>query len=65
MISDSAVGAITSHIFKTAAWNPGHAETTSWGVEPNLPKWVGINEALFDSFASDPSLGVSKIISKY
>ena len=65
MISDSAVGAITSYIFKTAAWNPGHEETTSWGVEPNLPKWVGIDEALFDSFASDPSLGVSKIISKY
>ena len=65
MMSDSAIGAITPHIFKTAVWNPDDNENTSWGVRSNLPKWVGIDEALLDSFVSNPALSVSTIISKY
>ena len=36
-------------------WNPKNQKSKSWGIEKNLPTWVGIDDEYMDSFIQKPS----------
>ena len=65
VISDGATGVISQSFYKTALWNPEDQTSTSWGVEGNLPTWVGIDEEYMNEFISIPNGLMPTTIEKF
>lgn len=65
VISDSMVGVTSRPFFKTALWNPEDQKSTSWGMQRNLPTWMGMDEDYMNTFTSNPSNFMPFMLKKY